>query len=309
MMMCPSDLRSIARALNGEVVSGQVSCPGPGHGPKDKSLSVKLSASAPLGFIAFSHAGDDFASCRDYVAEKLGLDRNGWKHDRAAPPRPAPRAADPTDERVAAYIGDIVADLKPLHVSPGVIYFRETRHIHTDPISDVLDRTDAIGWHPAIKFNEPGHELHCQHLGCIVAIMTDPLTAKPTGAISRTYIHSRRKVGKAKTLGNGGGVVHLSRDEDSLGGLLLAEGLETALAAMSIGLRPIWSTGSTSIMGKFPLLSGVECLQILADHDTNGAGERAAREVETRWKEAGKAVRIWAPASPGDFNDVLRGLP
>jgi hypothetical protein len=65
-------LRLIARALGGEVVGGQVLCPGPGHSASDRSLAVRPSAQSPLGFIAFSHAGDHWPACRDYVLEKLG---------------------------------------------------------------------------------------------------------------------------------------------------------------------------------------------------------------------------------------------
>jgi hypothetical protein len=84
-------LRGIAYALGGEVVGHQVLCPGPGHGAKDRSLSIRFSATAPGGFLVHSHAGDDWQACRDYVCERLGLpiaDRR-----RAAPPR-AHRAAD-----------------------------------------------------------------------------------------------------------------------------------------------------------------------------------------------------------------------
>ena len=59
--------------------------------------------------------------------------------------------------------------------------------------------------------------------------MSDPVTAQPTGAISRTYLHQGRKVAKAKTLGRPLGVIRLSRDEDVLEGLHLGEGIETAL--------------------------------------------------------------------------------
>ena len=137
--------------------------------------------------------------------------------------------------------------------------------------------------------------------------MTDPITGKPTGSISRTYLdRHHRKIGKAKSLGGGGGIIRLSPDEDVLQGLTLAEGLETGLAALSIGLRPVWSTGSNTNMAKFPLLAGVESLTILADHDAAGAGERAAREVEARWRAAGTEVRILKWEKLGDINDALR---
>jgi Toprim domain len=138
--------------------------------------------------------------------------------------------------------------------------------------------------------------------------MTDPLTAEPTGAISRTYLDSDlRKIGKAKSLGEGGGIVRLSPDQGVLEGLFVAEGIETALTVMALGLRPVWSTGSGTTMAKFSVITGIEALTILADNDASGAGERAAREVEARWRQAGKEVRIIMRDKVGDINDALKG--
>jgi RecA-family ATPase len=68
------DLQRFARALGGEVNSGQVLAPGPGHSPKDRSLSVKLDTSAPDGFVVHSFAGDDPIRCKDYVRHKAGIE-------------------------------------------------------------------------------------------------------------------------------------------------------------------------------------------------------------------------------------------
>jgi 5S rRNA maturation endonuclease (ribonuclease M5) len=67
------DLRSIARALGGEVSKGQVLCPGPGHSRKDRSLSVKIDPSSPDGFVVHSFSNDDPIECKDYVRAKCGL--------------------------------------------------------------------------------------------------------------------------------------------------------------------------------------------------------------------------------------------
>jgi hypothetical protein len=130
----------------------------------------------------------------------------------------------------------------------------------------------------------------------------------PLGSVgfeNKTDEHGNRregqKVTKAKGLGPAG-IVRLSHER-----LHIAEGLETALGAMSKGLRPMWATGSTAIMAKFPVLSGIKALTIIADHDANGAGERAAAEVASRWREAGKEARVWRPKSIGDLNDILIG--
>jgi AAA domain len=69
------DLKTLARALGGHVSSGQVMAPGPGHSATDRSLSIKLSSTAPEGFVVHSFAGDDPIVCRDYVKEKCEIVR------------------------------------------------------------------------------------------------------------------------------------------------------------------------------------------------------------------------------------------
>src|SRR5215213_8094017 len=70
------DLRSIARALGGEVVGRQVLCPGPGHSPRDRSLSVRLEPRAPGGILVHSFANDDALTCKDFVRSRLNLPRS-----------------------------------------------------------------------------------------------------------------------------------------------------------------------------------------------------------------------------------------
>jgi RecA-family ATPase len=69
----PLDLRQLAAALGGEASGGQVLAPGPGHSRDDRSLAVKIDASAPDGFLVHSFANDDPMACKAYVRDKLGL--------------------------------------------------------------------------------------------------------------------------------------------------------------------------------------------------------------------------------------------
>src|SRR6202011_2803471 len=89
----------VARALGGEVCGREVLAPGPGHSAKDRSLSVKLSPHAPDGFLAHSFAGDDWQTCRDYIASRL--DFFGLKAAKlpARPEPREPRQIEPDDEK------------------------------------------------------------------------------------------------------------------------------------------------------------------------------------------------------------------
>jgi hypothetical protein len=92
-----TDLAAIARALGGEVSSGQVLCPGPGHSVEDRSLSIKCDSTAPEGFVVHSFSGDDPIACRDYVRKKLGL-------PEFEPRRKANGGAKPFSPTVAKYV-------------------------------------------------------------------------------------------------------------------------------------------------------------------------------------------------------------
>ena len=95
----------------------------------------------------------------------------------------------------------IVARLQPVAGTPGETYLRDVRKIDVShwAIRRALEDVDTLGWCERACFRqpdpqEPGHELHGQWLGAIIAILTDPITGERTGGITRTYIHQGRKV-------------------------------------------------------------------------------------------------------------------
>ena len=235
--------------------------------------------------------------------------------ERAPPPKPRPRPQEceqePADKRIHDFnlkiAAHVVLELAPLIGTPGEEYLIAKRKINTAAIADVLSSTYAIGWHPSVLFREDGHPLDRRRIGAIIGILRDPISAQPTGAISRTYVHEGRKISKAKSLA-GSGVVQLSPDDEVLRGVHISEGLETALDMMAKGFRPMWSCGSTAMMAKLPVLNAIESITVFADNDENGAGEKAAREVEQRWLAAGREALVAVSPVPGDFNDItMRG--
>jgi phage/plasmid primase-like uncharacterized protein len=102
-----------------------------------------------------------------------------------------------------------------------------------------------------------------------------------------------------------GGAVRLGSAAETL---LVAEGVETALAVISATALPAWAALSTSGLVTLTLPLIVRTVIILVDHDANGAGERVARTAAERWLAEGRRVRLAMPPGPdSDFNDVLLG--
>jgi hypothetical protein len=165
-------------------------------------------------------------------------------------------------------------------------------------------------WPGDLRFHPTCPRGNQQRLPAVVALLRDIRSDKPK-AIQRIFLKAdgsdrlRDTMGKA-TLGPAAGCVcKLSRNEDVCLGLGLTEGVEKGLAILNAGWAPIWVSCGTSGMAKFPVLAGIECLTVFADHDAGG--QRAATECAQRWADAGKHVRIVTPKIAGfDWNDALR---
>jgi putative DNA primase/helicase len=242
---------------------------------------------------------------------------------RARETREAERRQAQAEEqaRNAGSAARIVASLQPVAGTPGEAYLRDTRKIDIDhwAVRRALEDVETLGWCERTFFRQPdpskpGHELHGQWLGAIVAILTDPINGERTGGITRTFIRQGCKVCRAMSLGGAGrlGIIRLTSDDEVETGLHLCEGLESALSAMTMGFIPMWAVGSTSQMQNFPVLNGVGCLTVIADHDIEDkagreAGQEAARAVCQRWADAGRKVVMKTPKRRGeDANDITK---
>jgi hypothetical protein len=148
---------------------------------------------------------------------------------------------------------------------------------------------EVLRWHPGIS--------------AMVALFRNIQTDEPQ-AVSRTFLdHEGRKL-ERKFLGPvGGTAVKLDADEEVLDGLHIGEGIETCLAARQLGLLPTWALGSKSAIRRFPLLTGIESLTILAEPDA----EKEIEAVAMCWHAAGREVLINRPLVGKDLNDALKG--
>jgi putative DNA primase/helicase len=145
---------------------------------------------------------------------------------------------------------------------------------------------------------------------CLIALMRDPVTDAPVG-IQRIALEERdgrvEKI-ERKMLGQAG-IVKLWPAGRTL---VVGEGLETVLAAATripfegVSLIPAWAAMSKGGLAQLPVIDGVERLLLLADNDSNGAGQAAAEACKRRWQAAGRAVVILMPDAPdSDFNDLV----
>ena len=92
--------------------------------------------------------------------------------------------------------------------------------------------------------------------------------------------------------------------------LVLAEGLETSLAASELFGLPCWSALYAGGLCSLVLPPEVRRVVIAANNDGSGAGQRAALAAYDRWRDEGRSVRIVAPPVVGDdFNDALNKEP
>lgn len=141
---------------------------------------------------------------------------------------------------------------------------------------------------------------------CMVALLRN-VRGQPV-AVHRTFL-APGGAGKAKldpakmTLGPvRGAAVRLHAVADRL---VIAEGIESALAAAHLLRLPAWAAVSAgNLRDSLALPPSVREVTIAADHDPPGLA--AAQAAAARWKAEGRAVRIAKPHRPAaDFADLL----
>jgi hypothetical protein len=137
----------------------------------------------------------------------------------------------------------------------------------------------------------------------MIALLRDIKTDEPQ-AIHRTALTPDGDKIERKNLGpKRGAAIKLSDDSDVTSGLTIGEGIETVLAGMMLEFCPAWSLCDAGEIANFPVLSGIETLTILVDHDE--AGQDSAHECSERWTGAGREVRRVVPNQlDWDMNDV-----
>ena len=304
------DLRSLQRALGGEISGGQLLCPGPGHSPRDRSLAVRPSRDSD-GFVVHSHCGDEWTLCKDYVRERLGLPQwqPGDGRDRRVDPsrlKAFERAAvEAESERLPRTQEDLARIARALTIWNEAVDPRRT------PAEQYLaSRALALGddlagnvlrYHPAVPWRDEGTGLTFG-VPALVAAFRSVDDGSITG-VHRIRVDQPQRWPKTerRMLGS---VQRAAVMLDQAGDMLhVGEGIETMIAARQLGLAPAWALGSAGMVAHFPVTSTGH-LRICAERDE--ASARAVELCTRRWQAAGRQVQVVLPTVGKDLNDELQ---
>jgi putative DNA primase/helicase len=219
------------------------------------------------------------------AVERLAGERTGVpQHTRQSSP-PQPNTNDSSATSTADALKVWRAGVDP-RGTLAEIYFATRRLDLGEDLAGTVLR-----WHPRTK--------------AVLALFRDIRTDEPR-AISRTFINDAAIKIERKFLGPVAGcAVKLDANEDVTNGLHIGEGVETTMTARQAEYRrPAWALGSAGAIAAFPVLSGIECLTLLAEHcDANA---RAIKQCGDRWHAAGREVLINEPIGGKDLNDALQ---
>jgi putative DNA primase/helicase len=121
------------------------------------------------------------------------------------------------------------------------------------------------------------------------------LGAKAFGGDSRRYCKLKPMAGSA---------IRLYPAESTL---IVAEGIESALAWRVVTADPVWATTSASLLKSFEPPQGVRRLLIAGDNDANGVGQAAAWHLYRRFKNQMDCAVMIPDKENADWLDILRG--
>lgn len=285
------DIQSIARALGGKK-TGQFTAnvPGPGHRPGDRSLSITIKRGR---LCVYSHAGNDWKECRDYVMDRLGIDRCSSRSQAAFTVVSQQEEDEDAKKKAKRAIEIWHGSVDPR----GTIvehYLREYRGLRlTDDIAGKV-----IRFHGSLWFDQS------TRLPGMICLLRDIKTNEPR-AIHRTFLHretaekiDRRMLGPAKGTA-------IKFDPVSASGLMVGEGVETCLSAREAGLsETVWALGSSVAIRTFPVIAAISTLTIIQENDDTSRRDSAV--CRDRYLKAGLPVNIVRSRVGNDLNDAWR---
>jgi hypothetical protein len=222
----------------------------------------------------------------------------------AARPAPRPtRSPDRMHNENSARAGELWRAAIPIAGTLAEVYLRSRGLNFPDPDGDVLRFHARCPFGPGVAHP------------CLLSLFRSITTDEPVGVHRIAIDPDGRKIARMALGCVGGAAIKLARHDDVERGLVVGEGVETTIAGMMLGFTPAWALGFAGGIRAFPVLSGIDALTVLVDHDNpdrNGrqAGHEAAHECAERWMSAGREVRSVVPRRLGaDMADLVVEVP
>ena len=283
----------LIRALGGDERSGKCECPA--HDDNKPSLSITAGHKQPV--VLHCHARCSFEAVTSKLRE-MGL----WPVPGTDLPAPSMRQRRYSDEERRRYALRILDDTRR-NRGQELAYLLENyfarRGINAVPPTALLALCHlmdiAEGYlpnRPAMIFPVINQQRPVGiHVTWMNSDCTDKCDVEP----------QRQTYGPVK----GGHIELYEGDHAPAQRLLIAEGIETALAAAQLTGLPALSALNAKNM---PLISPPAASEyiIAGDNDANGSGQRAARALAAKLVRGGAVVRIAIPPQRDtDWNDVV----
>lgn len=255
---------------------------------------------------------DDKDGCGTWICSQCGagdgysllMQINGWEFKEAAAhvrkickriQVEEPKAAVCTD-KARRMLSDVWGGAVPVTDGDPVFLYLKARVSECDPLAV------SVKYHPALPYYVGPGEI-TTHPAMVARVLN--AAGKPI-SIHRTYLTMDGKKADVEapkklmtgTEPMGNCAIRLAPPKD--GWLGVAEGIETALAAMRIGGGvPVWSCISAGLLTQFRPPEGVTLLAIYADNDKSYTGQAAAYKLAQAVSLTGVECRVIVPPRPG----------
>jgi len=291
-----NNLRAIAERAHGEVRGNQALIPGPGHSPRDRSLSLALGDRGQVLWHSF--AGDTWASVGPYLASLGVVQGRGGAQEEINAEREKRREAKELElGEKRAIARALWRAAQPIAGSLAEIYLK------TRGIDSVPDGAD-LRFHPTAPFTPyaPDYRRWPTMVGAITAADGEIIGAhltflKRDGSGKAPIDPSRKVIGSQK-----GGAIRLGKTQATV---VVAEGVETALSAAARCGASAVAAISAGNLACFEPAEGVDGVLIAFDRDPNGVGQRDARKLMSRLNRKGVgAMLLEPPAGFSDWNEA-----
>lgn len=258
--------------------------------------------------------GLDFSESVKEVARLLGMTNEPTAATKHTPRMVAPTTATielPTDKQ--AHFIECFQAAKPIEPNSVVAAYLAGRGLPPCALSPAAIReAEALLWVNDVH----GKPFNVGRFPCMVAAITSPngelqglhytyfehngdTWAKLNVLHPQTHEPLPTKKMFARFSGSlKGAAVHMEQ-ADQQGRLLVAEGIETALAARALFQLPAVAALSANGMRSFEIPANVQELYIVADNDHSKTGFHAAHDLAVRAIKQGVIAHIWQPEIAG----------